>query len=96
MKKFVLLYYGYETPTQEIMDAWSNWFASIEDKLVDSGSPFRTGREITRNGTRELSPEMGAATGYTIFNADNIDDATEIAKGCPIIASVRVYEATSM
>ena len=96
MKKFVFLSYGYETLTQEIMDAWSNWFASIGGKMVDSGSPFGPGREITHAGTKELSPEMGAATGCCIFNADNIDDAEKIAKACPIITSVRVYEAMSM
>jgi len=47
MKKYVFLSYGYVTPTPEIQDAWRNWFASIEDKLVDSGSPFGSGREIT-------------------------------------------------
>lgn len=96
MKKFVFLYYGFEPPTQEIKDAWSNWFASIGDKIVDSGNPFGTGREITHNGTKELSLDNGAITGYSIINAESIDEAEEIAKGCPIITSVRVYEAMSM
>ncbi|OGO26447.1 MAG: hypothetical protein A2W33_10645 [Chloroflexi bacterium RBG_16_52_11] len=96
MKKFVFLYYGYETPTQEIKDAWSKWFASIGDRIVDSGSPFGPGREITHTGTKELSHDMGAVTGYSIVNADNIDDAEKLLKGCPIITSARVYEAMSM
>ena len=96
MKKFVLLYYGFEPPTQEIKDAWSTWFASIGDWLVDSGNPFGAGREITRNGTQELSLDNGAITGYSIINAQSIDEAEEIAKGCPAITSVRVYEAMSM
>ena len=66
MKKFVFLTYGYETPTQEIMDAWNNWFASIGDHLVDSGNPFGPGREITFTGTKELPHDTGAITGYTI------------------------------
>ena len=93
MKKFVFLHYGYETPTQEIMDAWSNWFASLGDKIVDIGSPFGPGREITHAGTKELPHDMGAITGYTIINAESIDDAVKIAQDCPIITSVRVYEA---
>ncbi len=96
MKKFVLLTYGYETPTEEIMDAWSNWFASIGDKMVDNGNPFGSGREITRTGTKELSLDTEALTGYLIINADNIDEAEKIAKECPIITSIRVYEAMSM
>ena len=96
MKKFVFLYYGFEPPTQEIKDAWSNWFASIGDKIVDSGNPFGSGREITHNRTEELPLDNGAITGYSIINAEDIDEAEEIAKGCPIITSVRVYEAVSM
>jgi hypothetical protein len=96
MKKFVFLMYGYETPTQEIMEAWNKWFVSIGDKVVDSGSPFGPGREISHSGTKELPHDLGAITGYTIINADSMDEAEEIAKGCPIITSVRVYEAMSM
>jgi hypothetical protein len=96
MKKFVFLTYGFEPPTQEIMDAWNNWFASIGDKMVDSGSPFGPGREITHTGTKELSHDLGAITGYLIINADSIDEAEKIAQDCPIITSVRVYEAMSM
>jgi hypothetical protein len=96
MKKFIFLTYGFEPPTQEIMDAWNNWFASIGDKMVDIGSPFGAGREITHSGTKELPLGAESVTGYTIINADSIDDAVEIAKGCPIITSIRVYEAMSM
>jgi hypothetical protein len=96
MKKFVFLYLGFEPPTQEIKDAWSNWFASIGDRLVDSGNPFGPGREITHNGAKQLSLDSGAITGYTIINAESMDEAEEIARGCPIITGIRVYEATSM
>ena len=96
MKKFVFLFYGFQPPTQEIKDAWSHWFASIGDKIIDGGNPFGAGREITPTGTIELTLDTGAVTGYTIINADSLDEAEQIAKECPIITSVRVYEAVSM
>ena len=96
MKKFVFLTYGYETPTKEIEEAWGKWFASIGDKMVDGGSPLGPGREISHTGTKELPHDKGATVGYSIINADNLDDAVKIAQGCPIITSVRVYEAMSM
>jgi hypothetical protein len=37
-----------------------------------------------------------AITGYTIINAEDMDEAERIAQGCPIITSIRVYEAMSM
>ena len=96
MKKFLFLTYGYETPTQEIMDAWGKWFESIGDKMVDNGGTWGTGLEISRSGTKELSLDLEAITGYCIINAENIDEAENIAKECPIITSIRVYEAMSM
>ena len=99
MKKFLFLYYGYETPTdktmQETMDAWNEWFVSV-DEMMDSGSRLGRGREITHTGVRELSPETGAPSGFSILSAEDIDDAVRTAKDCPIVTSVRVYEATSM
>ena len=92
----MLLAYGYEKPTKEIMDAWNKWFASIADKIVDGGNPFGPGREITPTGTKKLPQDKNAITGYLIINADNVDEAEKIAKNCPIITGVRVYEAMSM
>lgn len=96
MKKFVFLYYGFEPPTEEIKNAWRSWFASIGDKLVDSGNPFGAGRDISPTGTKELPLGAESVAGYTIINADSMDEAEDIAKGCPMITGVRVYEAVSM
>jgi YCII-related domain len=96
MKKFVFITFGFETPTPEIQQAWGKWFASIGDKMVDSGSPLGSGREISLTGTKELPLGKESLTGYCIINAENLDEAEKIAKGCPIITSIRVYEAMSM
>jgi hypothetical protein len=87
---------GFETPTPEIHEAWGNWFASIADKIVDSGNPFGAAREITQAGSKELPLGLDSITGYSIINAENLDEAEEIAKTCPIITGIRVYEAMSM
>lgn len=92
MKKFMFLHYGFETPTPEIEEAWGKWFASNADRMVDGGSPFKTGREVSRNGSRELPLGMDSLTGYTIISAASLDDAEKIARGCPMIKFVRVYE----
>jgi len=96
MKKFVLLHYGFETPTQEIMAAWNKWFASLGDKLVENCGPFLAGREITGTGTRGLSLDKQAVTGFSIIQAEDLDQATEIARACPSITSIRIYQVGSM
>ena len=95
MKKFVLLHYGFENPTPEIMKAWGKWFESIGDIQVDQGG-FGAGREISSSGTKDLPMGMESITGYNIIRADSIDDAEKIAKGNPYIASIRVYEIREM
>jgi len=78
------------------MDAWSNWFASIGDKIVDSGSLFRTGRETIHNGTTDLPLGAESITVYMNINTESHDESERIARDYPIITSIRVYEAMSM
>ena len=96
MKKFLFLYYGYETPTKEIGAAWGKWFESVGDKFVDSGTPFGYGREVTHDGTNELPLQPDSLTGYSIINAEDMDEAETIARTCPMITSIKIYEADSM
>ncbi len=35
MKKFVLLHYGFEKPTPEVMAAWGRWFEATKPHTVD-------------------------------------------------------------
>jgi hypothetical protein len=37
MKRFILLHYGFENPTPEIMKAWGERFEAIADRNVDPG-----------------------------------------------------------
>ena len=87
----MLLHYGFEKPTPEIMEAWGDWFESIADRTVDRGG-FSGGREISASGTEDLPWGMESITGYNIIEAESLDEAEQIAKGNPFIASIRVYE----
>ena len=95
MKKFMLLHFGFEQPTPEIMAAWGKWFESIADVQVAQGG-FSGGREISRDGTTDLPWGPESITGYNIIEAEDLDAAVEIAQGNPFIASIRIYEISSM
>lgn len=97
MSKFVFLYKGgWPDPTPEITEAWTSWFAEIGESIVDSGNPFGASREVTEAASTDLSIGPESITGYTIVNADSIDDAERLLANCPIITSVLVMEAMSM
>ena len=91
MKRFMLLHCGFEEPTPEIMAAWGKWFEAVADKTVDQGG-IRGGREISHSGTTDLPLGMDSITGYSIIEAESLDEAEKIAQDNPFIASIRVYE----
>lgn len=91
----MLLHFGFETPTPEIMAAWKHWFASIADCQVEQGG-FAGGRDISAAGSRDLPWDRDAITGYNIIEAEDLDAAEAIASSNPFISSIRVYELRSM
>ena len=95
MKKFVLLHYGFEKPTPEIMAAWGKWFEQMKDNIVDMAGPFAGGREISKAGTRELPLGRESITGFTVVRAGSLDEAEKMAQRNPYISSVRIYEVMS-
>lgn len=95
MKKFMYLHFGFEQPTPEIMQAWMAWFESISDQQIDQGG-FSGGREISKNGTRDLPWDLDSITGYNIIEAESLEAAEELARSNPFIASIRIYELRSM
>lgn len=96
MKKYVILAYGYTDPTPEMMQGVRQWFDTYGDRVVDSGNPISGGRELTHNGTSQLTHANGSASGYMIINAANLDEAEQIVKEFPIIDSLHVYETVPM
>ncbi len=109
MKKFVLIFYGKVRPEdiskeemKSTMDKWMAWFDTFKDNMIDGGNPFAAGaKSVTAKGVETIPADMWPAQGYTIINAKDMDEATEIAKGCPALendneGAVRVYEAQVM
>lgn len=94
MKKFVLVHYGFEQPTPEIMGAWGEWFESIEANTIDNLG-FSGGREISDAGTKDLPMRSDSITGISIIEAESLDEAEEMARSNPYISSIRVYEVMS-
>jgi hypothetical protein len=92
MKRFMFLHFGFEKPTPEIMAAWKKWFESVADNTVENGGFHGGAREISHSGTKDLPMGMESITGYSIINAESLDDAEKIAQDNPFIASIRVYE----
>ena len=96
MNKYVFIYYGYDTSSADLEQAWHEWFALRADHFVDPGNPFGPGREITTTAATDLSAEGAPAAGYSIVRAATLQDAERLLEGCPIVDSCRVYETIAV
>lgn len=99
MAKYLLLYSGGRMPESEaeqaaVMAAWEGWFGQLGSAVADGGNPFGpASNSIASDGSVEDG--AGSASGYSILEADSLDAATVMAKGCPVLqggASIGVYE----
>lgn len=99
MAKFLFVYRGsteVEQPEmspedmQAAMEQWGIWFQQLGDKLVDGGDGLLPGGKVLKgDGTITDGPFIEAKElvgGYSILLAETVDEAVELAKGCPIAA----------
>jgi hypothetical protein len=99
MKEFLLLFRnarsGDAMPSpeqlQNMMKPWQDWMGSIaaQNKLANrgnrldfGGATVRPGNVVTDGPYAEIKEILG---GYIVVNTSSIEEAIELAKGCPIL-----------
>ena len=103
MGKYVYTYRGGRMPETDaereaVMAAWGAWLGGMGDAALDPGNPFGGSCTISADGSVKDGGAAGIG-GYSIVSADSLGAATDMAKGCPILAdggSVEVYEVHEM
>jgi YCII-related domain len=91
MSKYLLLYKGPATPmeqftpeqTEEQMRAWNEWMGRVGSALVDGGTPFGAGSAVSDDGSTGQPSDLN---GYSIIEADNLDEAHALTKDHPFLA----------
>jgi hypothetical protein len=89
MKSFLLLYSGPPTPPGASHEGWREWFQSLGDRLVDTGSPMTAGFVVRSDGTTS-----GAATGingFSIIRAEDPDEVRDLLRSHPFLAGGSAY-----
>jgi hypothetical protein len=99
MGKYIYIYYAGTESDGGNAEEWGKWFGELGDKLVDGGNPFAEGGQAVHQGGI-MAVQDKPATGYSIVTANSMAEATEMAKGCPLMSvkdgAVCVYEALPM
>ncbi len=113
MTKFLYLFRGgdavrtQQSPEemQAHMEIWKNWMGGLagNGQLVDGLPLGKEGKVVVKSGATITDGPFAEGNeivgGYLIVNAENMDAAVEISKGCPIYehdGTVEVRQIMSM
>jgi hypothetical protein len=89
MANYLLTFHGGSMPESkeeqdQVMKAWTDWFGTLGDALVDGGNPVSKAKAISPDGS--VMDATSAPTGYSIIKASDLDSAVGLAKSCPVLA----------
>ena len=70
------------------IDVWTNWFKKQGNSVIDHGNPTAIGKTVTKRSIRAITGNI--ITGYSIFQAENLDEAITIAKSSPQLDGGRI------
>ncbi len=92
MSKYLFVYHGGSPPESEeagkqAMEAWGKWFGSMGADVVDGGNPVGQSTTVGSDGSVASDGGANPATGYSVVEAKDLDDAIAKARGCPILSS---------
>lgn len=87
MSNYLLIFRGRLEPESPAAQeaAWATWFQSLGSAVVDWG--HRVGRFTTigAQAPAHTGADPDPVTGYVLIEAENLEAAAEMAKGCPIL-----------
>ena len=88
--KFVLLFHGGIAPQGEgekYIQAFRSWMGELTQKgVLKGGLPLaRSGKIVSQNTEESFHFSQDSVSGYAEVEAASLDEALEIAKGCPSI-----------
>lgn len=92
MAKYLFVYHGGKKAESEEdlakgLDAWGKWFGSMGAAVIDGGNPVGESSTVNADGSVSNNGGANPASGYSLIEAADLDDALAKAKGCPILES---------
>lgn len=101
MTKFLITYEGAMPPPptpearDQMMSAFMAWAGEVGSHMVDPGSPLGASRVVTSDKDSEEPSGIG---GYTIVDADTLDEAVGLVRSHPFLTrggTLRVSESVA-
>ena len=104
MSEFLFLYRGGETNRspermQQTMQQWMSWLKELGEKghIKDPGQPLERIGKVVKGRQKSVTDGPFAEAkdivgGYTLIEARDLAQATELSKGCPIFEADGIVE----
>jgi len=99
----MIAYYGGSEPGSKEegrarMERWKSWIEGLGKSVINPGTPLPVSRIITPTGVEDDN-DSNSMNGFAVIEAENIDDAVEIAKSDPFLdmgGKIRVSQMMEM
>lgn len=96
MSKFILAYHGKpeiqsKEDGAEHMKKWKEWSQGLGDAVVDPGMPASTSMTVSNDGVTD-GGGSNPLSGITIIQAETMEDAIDMVKGCPHLSGTGTVE----
>ena len=104
MPKYIFAYHGGKMPetdedAERVLGEWMDWLGGLGDAVVDGGNPAGPSSTLHPDGSVSCDGGSNPLSGYSLIQAEDIEIATQIARGCPILkaeGTVEIAEAIDM
>lgn len=73
---------------QKSMGEWKAWMEAHTASFADMGAPLGKNTRVTADGVHEMSNEVG---GYSIMQAESIEELAGVLKGSPHFGMPGMY-----
>ena len=103
MPQYVIVYLGGDQPSspeegKQHMSKYMAWLAALGDSAVSPANPLKNTSTVNPDGTVTTGGTT-TMSGYTIIDADSMEETLSIAKACPFLdmgGSLEVSELIEM
>lgn len=100
MAKFVISYLGGEHPTtpeegQKHFQKYKEWMTSLGPAIVSPANPFKNTHVINPDGSVSQGSQS-QMSGYTIIQAETIEEALALCKDCPFLEIKGTLEVSEL
>ena len=104
MAKYLFVYHGGSVPSnpadaKAVHDAWGAWFGSLGAAVIDGGNPVGKSYTVRADGSLVSDGGANPASGYSLVEATNVEDAHKKAAGCPLLkagGTIEIAQAMDM